>query len=131
MMGRPVHFEIHASYPAVLIDFYSSLFGWTFTKWEGGEYWLIRTGPADRPGIDGGLLPRPGPKAPDMAGMNAFVVTIDVEDIDAMIAKAQSGGAGGVLCVPKMSVPGIGWLAYLKDPDRNIFGIMQFDANAN
>jgi predicted enzyme related to lactoylglutathione lyase len=29
-----------------------------------------------------------------------------------------------------MPVPGIGWLAYVKDPDGNILGLMQSDANA-
>jgi predicted enzyme related to lactoylglutathione lyase len=29
-----------------------------------------------------------------------------------------------------MAIPGIGWLAYVKDPDGNIFGMMQMDAGA-
>jgi predicted enzyme related to lactoylglutathione lyase len=35
-----------------------------------------------------------------------------------------------MVAVPKMPVPGIGWLAYVRDPDGNIFGMMQADANA-
>jgi hypothetical protein len=27
-------------------------------------------------------------------------------------------------------VPGVGWLAYVKDPDGNICGIMQADSSA-
>lgn len=126
-MSRAVHFEIQASDPQVLIDFYSGLFGWSFNKWEGGEYWMVHTGPDEQPGINGGLLPRRGPAPADMAAVNAFVITVDVEDIDASIAKAESGG---VVCVPKMAVPGIGWLAYVKDPDGNIFGMMQADIDA-
>ena len=34
------------------------------------------------------------------------------------------------VAVPKMAVPGIGWLAYAKDPDGNIFGMMQADPEA-
>ncbi|MES2130170.1 MAG: VOC family protein [Pseudomonadota bacterium] len=124
-MSRAVHFEIQASDPPALIDFYQSLFGWSFNKWEGGDYWLIHTGPDDRPGINGGLLPRRGPPAPDGVGVNAFVITVDVADIDAMLAKVAA-----LVCVPKMPVPGIGWLAYAKDPDGNIFGMMQADTEA-
>jgi predicted enzyme related to lactoylglutathione lyase len=127
-MSRPVHFEIHATNPQALIDFYTNLFGWTFNKFAGGEYWMINTGPDTQPGINGGLLPRPGPAPGPMASPNAFVITVDVEDLDASLAKAQ--GAGALTCVPKMAVPGIGWLAYLKDPDGNIFGMMQMDAKA-
>jgi predicted enzyme related to lactoylglutathione lyase len=127
-MSRPIHFEIHATNPQALIEFYTNLFGWTFNKWGGAEYWVITTGPDTRPGINGGLLPRPGPAPGPMASPNAFVITVDVENLDASLAKAQ--GAGALTCVPKMAVPGIGWLAYVKDPDGNIFGMMQMDPKA-
>ncbi len=126
-MSRAVHFEIQASDPQALINYYHGLFGWTFNKWEGGDYWMVHTGPEDQPGINGGLLPRRGPVPDSAAAVNAFVITVDVEDIDAAISKASDGG---VLCVPKSPVPGIGWLAYIKDPDGNIFGMMQADTSA-
>lgn len=129
-MSRPVHFEIHASDPERLIGFYSKLFGWSFNKWEGGDYWLVTTGPEDKPGINGGLLPRRGEVPQALAAVNAFVVTVDVEDIDALLDRVLQGDMDGVVAVPKMAVPGIGWLAYVKDPDGNIFGMMQADRNA-
>ncbi|NHZ61950.1 VOC family protein [Massilia genomosp. 1] len=129
-MSRAVHFEIQASDPQATIDFYQRLFGWSFNKWAGGEYWMVHTGPEDQPGINGGLLPRRGPPPESQAAVNAFVITVDVEDIDASLAKAASGSPHGVVCVPKAAVPGIGWLAYLKDPDGNIFGMMQADITA-
>lgn len=127
-MARPVHFEIQASDPVKLIDFYTQLFGWTFNKWDKGDYWLINTGPDSEPGINGGLLPRRGDVPREMAAMNAFVVTVDVEHIDVSLVRASE--AGGAVVVPKMAVPGIGWLAYVKDPDGNIFGMMQADGQA-
>jgi uncharacterized protein len=127
-MGRPVHFEIQASDPDKLIDFYTRLFGWTFNKWDKGDYWLINTGPDSEPGINGGLLPRRGDVPQEMAAMNAFVVTVDVDQIDLALARATD--EGGVVAVPKMAVPGIGWLAYVKDPDGNVFGMMQADSLA-
>lgn len=127
-MARAVHFEIHASNPQALIAFYSTLFGWTFNKWEGGDYWMIHTGPDDQPGINGGLMPRRGPVPESMAAVNAFVITVDVDDIDASVERGKA--AGGSMALPKMPVPGIGWLAYLKDPDGNIFGMMQADTGA-
>jgi predicted enzyme related to lactoylglutathione lyase len=129
-MSRPIHFEIQASNPQALIDFYSGLFGWSFNKWEGGDYWLIHTGPDDQPGINGGLLPRRGPPPENMAAVNAFAITVDVDNLDAKLAKVESSGGGALVCVPKMAVAGIGWLAYVKDPDGNIFGMMQADTNA-
>lgn len=129
-MSRAVHFEIQASNPQALIDYYTGLFGWSFNKWEGGEYWLIHTGPEEKPGINGGLLPRRGPVPEAMAAVNAFVVTVDVEDIDTALVNAAANGSGGAIVVPKMPVPGIGWLGYARDPDGNIFGMMQEDPEA-
>jgi len=29
-----------------------------------------------------------------------------------------------------MPIPGVGWLAYVKDSEGNVFGMMQADSNA-
>jgi predicted enzyme related to lactoylglutathione lyase len=128
-MGRTVHFEIQASDPQQLIDFYSAMFDWSFSKWEGGDYWLVGTGEVGQPGINGGLLPRRGPRPEEGASVNAFVCTVDVEDLDKSLQKLTE--QKGIVAVPKMPVPGVGWLAYAKDPDGNIFGMMQMDTAAS
>ena len=43
---------------------------------------------------------------------------------------AKIAELGGTIAVPKMPVPGMGWLAYVKDPDGNIVGMMQMDPSA-
>ncbi len=127
-MSRVTHFEIQASQPQVLIDFYNAVLGWTFTKWEFADYWLITTGPADQPGIDGGLLPRITPPPPaDAQIVNAYVCTAEVTSLDETLAAALSRGAS--IALPKMPVPGVGWVAYIKDPDGNVLGMLQRDPN--
>jgi predicted enzyme related to lactoylglutathione lyase len=126
-MPRVVHFEIHASDPSRAISFYEKLFGWKFQKWDGPmEYWMVITGPDGTPGINGGLLPRRGEL--DGQAVIAYVCTVDVESIDAAIARAELNG--GNVVVPKMAVPGVGWLVYSKDTEGNIFGMLQADAGA-
>lgn len=128
-MSRVIHFEIQAEQPERAIQFYSTLFDWKFQQYSGGmPYWLISTGPKDEPGIDGGLLPRRGGKPVDGASVNCYVCTVDVASVDAAIKNAVD--AGGVNVVPKMPVPGVGWLAYCKDTEGNIFGVMQNDPAA-
>jgi predicted enzyme related to lactoylglutathione lyase len=129
-MSRAIHFEIHASDPQGLMQFYTSLFGWSFNKWAGGDYWTISTGPDEQPGINGGLLPRRGPAPDATTPVSAFVVTIGVDDLDAAMTRATGIGGTDIVCVPKMAVPGIGWLAYIKDPDGNVLGMMQADPKA-
>jgi predicted enzyme related to lactoylglutathione lyase len=128
-MARVIHFEIHASDPARAAKFYGALFGWEITKWAGpADYWIIRTGAPDQPGIDGGLVPRRGASPVDGQPVNAYVCTVNVDSVDAAIAKVEA--IGGSVAVPKMPIPGMGWLAYGKDPEGNIFGVMQNDPGA-
>jgi predicted enzyme related to lactoylglutathione lyase len=126
-MPRVIHFEIHAGNPERAITFYRTLFGWEFTRWEGPTpYWLINTGPDSRPGINGGLIPRRDSGLGDT--LIAYVCTVDVANLDESVRNALS--AGGAQCVPKMPILGVGWLAYCKDTEGNIFGMMQSDPNA-
>jgi uncharacterized protein len=119
-MNRPVHFEIHSADPARSLAFFEQLFGWKAQKWGGpDEYWLLTTG--EGTGIDGGLL-----RSRD--GQPRTVNTVEVQNLDAMVEKAAA--AGGQVVVPKMPIPGIGWLAYGTDPVGNLFGMMQHDPAA-
>ena len=126
-MPRVLHFEIHASDPERGIKFYEKVFGWTFQKWEGPmDYWLVTTGPDSEPGINGGLVRRQGEI--DGQAVIAYVCTIGVEDLDATMATVEANG--GKVALPKMPIPGMGWLAYYKDTEGNIFGMMQPDESA-
>jgi predicted enzyme related to lactoylglutathione lyase len=119
---RPIHFEIPADQPERAIAFYEQVFGWRFQKWDGPmPYWLVQTG-ADGPGIDGGLLAR------QHQGQGT-VNTVGVSSCDDFLRKVEN--AGGSTVVPKMGVPGVGWLAYCTDPEGNTFGIMQNDPTAS
>ena len=128
-MPRPVHFEIQAENIDRAIKFYTDLFGWKFSQWGQEKYWLITTGEKGTPGIDGGLMPRPVPGVPGpMDAVNAFVCTVDVADLDATTARLFD--LGGRVVVPRMPIPTVGYLAYAKDTEGNVFGMMQMDANA-
>jgi predicted enzyme related to lactoylglutathione lyase len=127
-MSRVIHFEIHADDPRRAANFYQEVFGWQIQKWDGpADYWLVTTGKPPEPGIDGAILQRRGPINGD--AVIAYVCTIDVASIDDTIAKITS--LGGTIALPKDSVPGVGWLAYAKDTEGNIFGVMQSDHNAH
>jgi len=125
-MPRPIHFEIHAREPETLVHFYANVFGWKFSRIPQFDYWLIETGSGD--GINGGLMKRIGPSPLADAAVNAFVCSLGVDSVDAYLDKALK--AGGTLALGKMAIPGVGWQAYVKDPDENIVGLHQPDANA-
>ena len=117
-MARVIHFELPAENPERAMAFYSQVFGWEFHKWDGPmEYWLVKTGPEEAFGINGGLAAHDPqfPKAP--------INVIDVEEIDVAIAAVKA--AGGTITMEKHEIPGVGWLAYFTDTEGIISGIMQ------
>ena len=115
-MTRPVHFEILADDPEKISGFYRELFGWEVAAWNGPQaYWMVKTGPADRPGIDGGIMHRHFPQA--------VINTLFVESLDEMIAKVEA--AGGKKVHGPEKVEGVGMHAYCADPEGNMFGMME------
>lgn len=121
-----VHFEIHARKPDEAAKFYSGVFGWSIKKWEGPiDYWLATT-KTDNMGIDGAIMLREGAAPVDGAPVNAYVCTVSVDSLDGRIKKVTDNG--GKIVVEKREIPGIGWLAYAKDPEGNIFGMLQPNA---
>jgi predicted enzyme related to lactoylglutathione lyase len=122
-MARPVHFEIHAGDPGRAAAFYRDVLGWQLDRWGEEAYWVIVTGPEDQPGINGGLLPRRGPAPEPGQPVNGYVVTTQVDDLDATLARAHDRGATTAL--DKERMPGIGWIAYIHDPEGNLLGLLQ------
>lgn len=130
-MGRPVHFEIQADDVERAKDFYATVFGWRYEDYSdyvGAPYFGVVTGDDDTPGINGGLLPRPVPAPAPEQGTNAAVLTMGVDDYDAVEAKILA--AGGVVALPKAALPGMAWQGYYLDTEGNTFGIHQPDENA-
>ncbi|MFX1476524.1 MAG: VOC family protein [Promethearchaeota archaeon] len=122
LIARIVHFELNVKDVKKTIKFYEEVFGWKFEKWSGPmDYWLIMTGNESEPGIDGGL-------GNAEEGFPKVTNTIDVENIDDIIKKIKD--KGGEIIRPKHVVLGVGWLAYFKDTEGIVTGIMQSDPNA-
>lgn len=136
-MNRIIHFEIQADNPERAAKFYSEVFGWEIEEWvipgiqieDENRYWLVTTGPDTEPGINGGMAFRRGPAPTQGQPVNGYVCTIAVADLDESIDNILK--AGGSIAVSKMAVKGVGWIAYCKDTESNIFGMMQEDENAH
>lgn len=135
-MNRIVHFEIHAGDPERAVKFYQDVFGWEIEEWsppgtevkDEDRYWMMMTGPETEPGINGGLMLRRGPAPAEGQPVNAYVCTIGVDDQDKSLDAVLK--AGGSIALPRMAVPGVGWLAYCRDTEGNTFGVIQPDESA-
>lgn len=124
-MNAPNFFEIQADDVTRARHFYQEVFGWKFIKAEGLpiEYWRIETD-----GPRGGLLQRPAKAPPLQSGTNAFVCSMEVDNVDRVEQAILE--RGGIVALPKFAVPGVCWQAYFVDPEGNTLGIFQVDSNA-
>lgn len=114
-MSRVSYFEFSAVDMDRAMKFWASAFGWKFEKWAGMDYYAVKTGPDDQPGIDGGLTPREKD--------NQVVNNIEVADIDATLEAIVRHG--GRVLVAKSEIPGVGHYAIFADTEDNTFSIMK------
>ena len=117
-MSRVNQFSIGAGDTQRAIGFYRNVFGWSFRPAQDAQAdsWLITTGLGGSV-VNGGLsrdLPAGG-----------YISTMSVASVDDCAERVRA--FGGQVIAPKVAVPGVGYLAYCKDTEENLFGIMQFD----
>lgn len=121
-MPRICHFEICCDDLERATRFYSEVFGWRIKAWKGPiEYYIAFTKDGDEPGIDGGFMKRPSPDATTINSI--YVLSVD-DFVDRVVEH------GGQIVKPKMTIPGVGYTAYCKDTEGNLFSIMQWDESA-
>src|SRR3712207_2024570 len=127
-MPTIVHFNIPADAVERSKKFYSNLFGWKIEKWPGStgggdiESWTITT--TDDKGnkaVGSGMMKRQATNQP-------IINSIDVKSVDEYSSKVQQ--LGGKVHVPKIAVPGMGYLAICLDTENNAFGIWETNESA-
>ncbi len=121
MNNRVTHFEIPCDDPQKTMRFFEKVFNWSFDQFGDQDYWFAKTGDDNTPGINGAIMKKRDPNQP-------ITNSIQVENIDHTMTEIEA--AGGKIVVPKMPVPGMGWLSFFKDPDGNIHGVWQGDPGA-
>jgi uncharacterized protein len=113
-MGAPViRFEIMGGKGNQLEQFYEELFGWKIDSNNPMKYGMVDTGTPG--GINGGV-------SASQDGKNRVSVYIEVEDLDAALAKAEQ--LGGKTILPPTQVPGGPTLAMFADPAGNVTGLL-------
>src|SRR4051812_36991103 len=115
-----MQWQIVAKEPESVTRFYSALFGWTVQTNNALGYRMVDT--ASGRGINGGVWPSP----PE--GHNLVQLFVEVDDVDAYLAKAAKLGA--TIVVPKTELPDGDALAIVLDPAGLSFGIYRAAVSA-
>ncbi|WP_315761932.1 VOC family protein [Sphingomonas sp. Y38-1Y] len=115
--GFPIWYELMADDPDAAQTFYGDVIGW-FSADSGQAGMDYRVFARPHGDAIAGLL-----KRPDGAAPARWFVYFGVDDVDAAVAAAQA--EGGSVCMPATTVPGVGRLALLSDPQGNSFYVMR------
>jgi predicted enzyme related to lactoylglutathione lyase len=115
-MPHFVHIDIAADNPERAAKFYADVFDWPVTRLEGPvPYWLLGTGQDDK-GIGGGIAKRD-------RSWQSMTPTVEVPSADDYARKITEHG--GSIIVPRTTMPGVGDLVTCRDPDGNVFAILE------
>jgi len=117
-MPRVVHFEVPAKDLKKIADFYTNAFGWKIEQTEFGNYWLAISGEKTDLGINGAIYKIDEKK-------DKVINIIGVGNIEEAIEKVKNNG--GEMTTDIMEVPKVGRMAYFKDPEGTMFGMIQPD----
>lgn len=116
-MGRKiVHLEIFASDRLQIAQFYADLFGWEVRDFADMNYTMLDIS-EDEVGI--GI----GQATDEEPGATTFY--IDSEDLAADLEAIKA--KGGTVVVEPMEVPGVGKMAFFKDPAGNMMALAKFE----
>ncbi len=107
-----VHVEFSANNQEETGKFYESLFGWKIHPQPQLNYTTF-----EAEGGPGGGFSQVG----QMTQAGQVLVYVSTDDIDASLAKAES--LGGKTVLPKMEIPGVGWMGVFTDPTGNHIGL--------
>lgn len=123
MNGSVVHFEVPFDDGDRARSFYADVFGWKIQQVPDFDYTGVSTGPVGDDGmptepgyIGGGMFSR-------QAELNRPVITIDVDDMQAALAKIAAHG--GATVGEPMEVGDMGIAGYFTDSEGNLMGLWQ------
>ena len=115
-MAKVVHFEIPFEDSERAATFYRDALGWEVGGTADLPYRLVTAGPAGEPGADGALIARGDVH-------RSPVLVVGVESLDDALARVEA--AGGTVVQGRNEIPGVGWSAYVRDPEGNTIGLFE------
>jgi uncharacterized protein len=125
---KPTYFDLTVRDVAKAKAFFEAVLGWRFERFPMPyEYHSIKAGPAEEPGIDGGIGALAD--APIARGQPMTLLTMQVPDLDEALARVQAHG--GSVVEPRTAIAGVGWYATCAEPGGLRFGVIEEDAAAS
>ncbi len=108
-----VHIELSVADREAAAAFYRDLFGWSFSHYPDQRYTTFEAGEiSGMLNADPDALGEPG----------SVLIYVGSHDVAADLAHAEALGAEVI--VPRVPIPGVGWLGVFADPAGNLIGLL-------
>jgi predicted enzyme related to lactoylglutathione lyase len=117
MTNKIWHVELATTDKEATVKFYKDMFGWHVQTFELMDYTMTAFPEGD---TTMAFVPV-NEEQNTMPG--SVLVYVDVDDVDATIARAKELGA--MVIMDKMEIEGTGWMAVFGDPGGNRIAVMQ------
>ncbi len=126
--GQVAHFSVNADDLARAQAFYTAVFGWKYHAYGPPGFFMVETtAPGTTPAPMIGSIQGRRELVPGVR-MTGLECTIAVANIDTTIAAVEANG--GKIVMPRCTLPTIGHLCFIQDPEGNLIGAMQYDSKA-
>lgn len=126
MKNRLNHFALYTDDLERAKRFYAQVFNWGYNEYGPSEFVQIKDSDDEEGELIGALQSREySPIEEAVRGMEG---TIEVDDIDEIIAKVN--GSGGRIVLGKAAIPEVGYLCKFLDTEGNLLCAMQYDPSA-
>lgn len=115
-MARIIHFELPAKNPEMLINFYKKVFGWELKQiHEDRNHFSVNT--------DQEINKIDIKQIPQSEKIKSIVNLISVHSLSNTLALVTE--SGGELIIEKVNIPNVGNVAYIKDTEGTIIGLVE------
>ena len=118
MTGRVIHFEIPVDDTEESIAFYHQIFGWESKPLNESAGTLV-TGPSTELGVDGYFFK----KSTVPADYARIIIAVEVDNLEDHIERVKANG--GEMLFGPIDYAGRGLMAYFRDTEGNIVGMLQ------
>ena len=123
MKNKLTHFAIHTDDVDHAKEFYQQVFGWDFNDLGHADFLQIKANDGQTIGALQGRQ-----YSPTSDKVIGFECTIEVTEIDNLAKTIVENG--GQILMPKIAIPGVGWIIKFLDTEGNLTCAMEKDKNA-
>jgi hypothetical protein len=124
MANHLSHFAVCVENTNRAMTFYQKVFGWGFEPYGPPGFYVVHTDGPGKGGRVNGAMQKRFEIVPGVM-LSGYECTISVPNLDVVIAAIEKNG--GMILMPKGSIPTVGTMVRFRDSEGNVVCAMQYE----